>query len=192
MIDGIPDPKTQDKRLLAELQKYAAKMREVGPQVVDPVGLLCKSDGRYQVLPGQGTKRIMALRLAGYRAAVADISIPKKEDIEVKAENIDERPPQERSDSKKEPETTVPENTVPTKEDGQTSNPTMARTRQDPASGHDLGPKSKRDESMISLTDADTRPSVREKLEKAKVIAAEKQAVKELSKLLDKTAPKPR
>lgn len=182
LIDGIPDPKTQDKRLLAELQKYAAKMREVGPQVVDPVGLLCKSDGRYQVLPGQGTKRIMALRLAGYRAAVADISIPKKEDIEVKAENIDERPPQERSDSKKEPETTVPENTVPTKEDGQTSNPTMARTSRDPASGQDFSKNSTKDEDRTTLADPEKRPSVRKKLEEAKAVAAERQIAKVLEK----------
>jgi hypothetical protein len=36
------------------------------------------------------------------------------------------------------------------------------------------------------------RPSVREKLEKAKVVAAEKQTAKQLSRMLDKTAPKPR
>jgi len=68
----------------------------------------------------------------------------------------------------------------------------MARTSRDPASGQDFGPKSKRDESTISLADAEMRPSVREKLEKAKVVAAEKQTAKQLSRMLDKTAPKPR
>lgn len=192
LIDGIPNPQEQNKRLLSEIQKYASKMKANGPQVVEPVGLLCKPDGRYEILPGQGSKRLMALRLANYKTAVAEISIPKKEGVEVRAENIDERPAQERTDAPKLLDAIESEKANPTKEEGQTVNPTMARTRQDPASGHDLGPKSKRDESMISLTDADTRPSVREKLEKAKVIAAEKQAVKELSKLLDKTAPKPR
>ena len=99
LIDGIPNPEDQDKRLLSELQKYAAKMKANGPQIAEPVGLLCKPDGRYEVLPGQGSKRIMALRLAGYKLAVADISVPKKDGIEVRAENIDERPPQERSES---------------------------------------------------------------------------------------------
>ena len=192
LIDGIPNPEDQHKRLLSELQKYAAKMKANGPQIAEPVGLLCKPDGRYEVLPGQGSKRIMALRLAGYKLAVADISVPKKDGIEVRAENIDERPPQERSESPRTPEEPVIEKPSPTKEEGQTVNPTMARTSRDPASGQDFGPKSKRDESTISLTDAEMRPSVREKLEKAKVVAAEKQAAKQLSRMLDKTAPKPR
>ena len=153
---------------------------------------MCKPNGRYEILPGQGSKRLMALRLANYKTAVADISVPKKEGIEVRAENIDERPAQERTDAPKTPDAPEPEKTNPTKEEGQTVNPTMARTSRDPASGQDFGPKSKRDESTISLTDAEMRPSVREKLEKAKVVAAEKQAAKQLSRMLDKTAPKPR
>lgn len=192
LIDGIPDPQEQDKRLLAEIQKYASKMKTHGPQVVEPVGLMCKPNGRYEILPGQGSKRLMALRLANYKTAVADISVPKKEGVEVRAENIDERPAQERTDSPKTPDAPEPEKTNPTKEEGQTVNPTMARTSRDPASGQDFGPKSKRDESTISLTDAEMRPSVREKLEKAKVVAAEKQTAKQLSRMLDKTAPKPR
>ena len=191
LIDGIPNPEDQDKRLLSELQKYAAKMRSNGPQIVEPVGLLCKPDGRYEILPGQGSKRLMALRLANYKTAVADISVPKKEGVEVRAENIDERPSQERNEAPKTPDAPI-EKDAPTKEDGQTANPTMARTSRDPASGQDFGPKSKRDESTISLADAEMRPSVREKLEKAKVVAAEKQASKELSRMLEKTAPKPK
>ena len=128
LIDGIPDPKTQDKRLLSELQKYAAKLEANGPQIIEPVGLLCKPDGRYEVLPGQGTKRIMALRLAGYRAAVADISVPKKAGVKVRAENVDERPAPERNEAPKKDDPTPPENPAPTKEEAQISNPTMART----------------------------------------------------------------
>ena len=192
LIDGIPDPQEQDKRLLSELQKYAAKMKSKGPQIVEPVGLLCKPNGRYEILPGQGAKRLMALRLADYKTAVADIAVPKKEDVEVRAENIDERPAQERSDGGKTTDAPAPEKTNPTKEEGQTVNPTMARTSRDPASGQDFGPRSKKGESTISSTDAEMRPSVREKLEKAKEIAAEKQAAKQLSRMLDKTAPKPR
>ena len=146
LIDGIPNPEDQDKRLLSELQKYAAKMKANGPQIAEPVGLLCKPDGRYEVLPGQGSKRIMALRLAGYKLAVADISVPKKDGIEVRAENIDERPPQERSESPRTPEEPVNEKPSPTKEEGQTVNPTMARTSRDPASGQDFGPRLKKDD----------------------------------------------
>jgi hypothetical protein len=192
LIDGIPDPQAQDKRLLAELQKYASKMKSKGPQIVEPVGLLCKPNGRYDILPGQGAKRLMALRLADYKTAVADIAVPKKEGIEVRAENIDEKQPQERSDGSKTPDAPVPEKTNPTKEEGQTVNPTMARTSPDPASGPNFGPRSKKDGSTISSTDPEMRPSVREKLEKAKVVAAEKQASKQLSRILDKAAPKPR
>ena len=192
LIDGIPDPQAQDKRLLAELQKYASKMKSKDPQIVKPVGLLCKPNGRYDILPGQGAKRLMALRLADYKTAVADIAVPKKEGIEVRAENIDEKQPQERSDGSKTPDAPVPEKTNPTKEEGQTVNPTMARTSPDPASGPNFGPRSKKDGSTISSTDPEMRPSVREKLEKAKVVAAEKQASKQLSRILDKAAPKPR
>ena len=188
LIDGIPDPQEQDKRLLAELQKYASKMKANGPQIVEPVGLLCKPDGRYEVLPGQGSKRIMALRLAGYKAAVADISVPKKDGIEVRAENIDERPPQERSDEPKAPDAPVPEKTNPTKEEGQTVNPTMARTSRDPASGQDYGQRSRKDGKATSTTEPEKRPSVRKKIEQAKVVAAEKQA----AKVLERAARKPR
>ena len=190
LIDGIPDPQKQDKRLLDELLKYAAKMKTNGPQIVEPVGLLCKSDGRYEILPGQGSKRLMALRLAGYKDAVADISIPESKAIEVRAENVDERPPQERNEAPKTPD--AAEKDTPTKEAPQTVNPTMARTSRDPASGQDSGPKSRKDESKTFSADPEKRPSVRKKLEEAKVVAAERQASKDLSKMLEKTAPKPR
>lgn len=188
LIDGIPNPEDQDKRLLSELQKYAAKMKANGPQIAEPVGLLCKPDGRYEVLPGQGSKRIMALRLAGYKLAVADISVPKKDGIEVRAENIDERPPQERSESPRTPEEPVIEKPSPTKEEGQTVNPTMARTSRDPASGQDFGPRLKKDEKEPSINDLEKRPSVRKKLENAKIVAAERQT----AKVLERSARKPR
>ena len=191
LIDGIPNPEDQDKRLLSELQKYAAKMRSNGPQIVEPVGLLCKPDGRYEILPGQGSKRLMALRLANYKTAVADISVPKKEGVEVRAENIDERPPQERNEAPKTPDAPI-EKDAPTKEDGQTANPTMARTSRDPASGQDYGPRLKKDERKIFTDAPENRPSVKKKLDDAKAEAAKRQASKELSKMLEKTAPKPR
>lgn len=190
LIDGIPDTPKNDKRLLAELQKYAAKMRTMGPQIVEPVGLLCKPDGRYEIIPGQGSKRIMALRLAGYKEAVADIMVPKKEDVEVRAENVDERPPQERTDTPKMPfDFDKTETEFPTKEDGQTVNPTMARTSRNPASGQDLGKNSKRKENETFLVDPEKKPSVKKKLEDCRVIAAEKQASKELMRELQKFAP---
>ena len=189
LIDGIPNPEDQDRRLLAELQKYAAKMKAEGPQIVAPIGLICKPDGRYQILPGQGSKRVMALRLAGYKAAVADISVPKKEGIEVRAENIDGRPAPERNDSPKKDDPTPPENPTPTKEEGQITNPTMARTSRDPASGQESGKKSKKDETIISTTEPESRPSVRKKLEECKKISDEKQAAKSLAKELEKIAP---
>ena len=69
-------------------------MKQMGPQIADPVGLLCKPNGRYEILPGQGVKRVMALRLAGYKEAVADIMVPKKAATEVKAENINNSSPE--------------------------------------------------------------------------------------------------
>ena len=189
LIDGIPDPQEQDKRLLAELQKYAAKMKAKGPQIVEPVGLLCKPDGRYEILPGQGSKRIMALRLAGYKAAVADISVPKKEGIEVKAENIDERPAPERNESPKKDVPAPPENPAPTKEEGQIANPTMARTSRDPASGQDFDKRSTKGEKLMPLADPDKKPSVRKKLEDCKKIADEKQAAKDLARTVQKVLP---
>ena len=189
LIDNIPDTPKHDKRLLAELQKYAAKMEQTGPQVVAPVGLLCKPDGHYVVLPGQGAKRLMALRLAGYKEAVADIMVPKKEGVEVRAENVDERPAQERTDEPKLPfQFDQPEDDSPTKEEGQTANPTMARTSQDPASGQDLGKSAKRRERQTD-TIPDKRPSVREDLERCKKISEEKQSAKQLMKELEKFAP---
>ena len=190
LIDGVPDPNDQDKRLLSELQKYAAKMKSNGPQIVEPVGLLCKPNGRYEVLPGQGNKRIMALRLAGYKKAVADISIPKKEGVEVKAENIEERPAQERNESPKTKEDPIPEKEAPTKEEAQAVNPTMARTSRDPASGQNFEKKSRDGTRSESVIDPEKRPSVRKKLEECKEVAAEKEASKALEKMFDKVTQK--
>ena len=186
LIDGIPTPPKNDKRLLAELQKYADKMKKLGPQVVEPVGLLCKPDGRYELMAGQGAKRLMALRIAGYKEAVADIMVPKKEGVEVRAENVDEKQSKERNK-------TVPvtsEKVSPTKEEAQTANPTMARTSRDPASGQDFEKKSKKESKVISSTDPDERPSVREKLKECKKIAETEQLGKELEKNVQRIAPK--
>ena len=191
LIDGIPETPTNDKRLLTELQKYAAKIKAHGPQVIEPIGLLCTPEGRYQILPGQGSKRIMALRLAGYKAAVADISVPKKEGIEVRAENIDERPTQERNESPKTSENpTNPVKDDPVKEEPQTANPTMARTSRDPASGQDFDKRSKKDERSILSADPENRPSVRKKLEECKKIAKEKQAAKDMARTVKKVVTK--
>ena len=191
LIDGIPETPTNDKRLLAELQKYAAKIKAHGPQIIEPVGLLCTPEGRYQILPGQGSKRIMALRLAGYKAAVADISVPKKEGIEVRAENIDERPTQERNESPKTSDNlTNPVKDEPVKEEPQTANPTMARTSRDPASGQDFDKRSKKDERSILSADPENRPSVRKKLEECKKIAKEKQAAKDMARTVKKVVTK--
>ena len=189
LIDGIPETPTKDKRLLAELQKYAAKMKQFGPQVVDPVSLVVKENGRYEIIQGQGAKRIMALRLAGYNEVVADIMIPKNK-VQVRAENVGERPPQERSETRKEPEKPAPEKPNPTKEEPQSINPTMARTSKDPASGQSFEQKSRKGEDKMPLGDPEKRPSVRKKLEEAKVISAERQAAKDLAKTLGRSAKK--
>lgn len=189
LIDGIPDPKTQNRRLFSELQKYAAKMKSNGPQIVEPVGLLCKPNGHYDILSGQGAKRLMALRLADYKTAVADISVPKKEGIEVRAENIDARPPQERTipgEAKKDPGS---DETFPTKEEGQTVNPTMARTSRDPASGLGSGQRSRKGNRTTFTVNPEDRPSVRKKLEEAKKISADKQVAKNLVKSLHRSGP---
>ncbi len=186
LIDGLPETPKHNKRLLAELQKYASKIKQTGPQVVEPVKLLGKSNGRYELIPGEGAKRIMAFRLAGYKTAVADIMVPKEKQIAVRAENVDSRPPQERTDAPKEPD---PPEKTPAKEEKQTANPTMARTSRDPASGQESGKKSKKDETIISTTEPESRPSVRKKLEECKKISDEKQAAKTLAKELEKIAP---
>ena len=192
LIDGIPNPHMQNRTLFNEIQKYANRIKAKGPGFIEPVGLLCKPDGRYEILPGQGSKRIMALRLAGYKEAVADIAAPNKESVEVKAENIEEKPAQERSEAQKVQEKKEPEKANPTKEEGQTANPTMARTSRDPASGQNSVKRSKNKEDRTVSEDAEKRPSVRKKLEQAKIIAAEKQAAKELSKAAEKVVPKSR
>ena len=186
LIDGLPETPKHNKRLLAELQKYASKIKQTGPQVVEPVKLLGKPNGRYELIPGEGAKRIMAFRLAGYKTAVADIMVPKEKQIAVRAENVDSRPPQERTDTPKEPD---PPEKTPAKEEKQTANPTMARTSRDPASGQESGKKSKKDETIISTTEPESRPSVRKKLEECKKISDEKQAAKSLAKELEKIAP---
>ena len=186
LIDGLPETPKHNKRLLAELQKYASKIKQTGPQVVEPVKLLGKPNGRYELIPGEGAKRIMAFRLAGYKTAIADIMVPKEKQIAVRAENVDSRPPQERTDTPKEPD---PPEKTPAKEEKQTANPTMARTSRDPASGQESGKKSKKDETIISTTEPESRPSVRKKLEECKKISDEKQAAKTLAKELEKIAP---
>ena len=192
LIDGIPNPQMQSRTLLNELHKYAARIKAKGPGSIEAVGLLCKPNGRYEILPGQGSKRLMALRLAGYKEAVADIAVPNKESVEVKAENVEEKPAQERSEAPKAKEQKVPDKANPTKEEGQTANPTMARTSRDPASGQNFEKRSKNKEDITISDDAEKRPSVRKKLEQAKIIAAERQAAKELTKAMEKTVPKSR
>lgn len=189
LIDGMPEMPKHDKRLLAELQKYADKLKKLGPQIIEPVGLLCKPNGRYEILPGQGSKRIMALRLAGYKEAVADIMVPKKEGVEVRAENVDEKPSQERTETSKTEEVAKEKSPEP-KEESQTANPTMARTSGDPASGQDLEKSSRTERKAISSTDPKDKPSVRKKLKECKEIADEQNAGKTLAKTVQKLAPK--
>ena len=189
LIDGLPETPKHNKRLLAELQKYASKIKQTGPQVVEPVKLLGKPNGRYELIPGEGAKRIMAFRLAGYKTAVADIMVPKEKQIAVRAENVDSRPPQERNEAPRLHIETTPPEKDPAKEEKQTANPTMARTSRNPASGQESGKKSKKDETIISTTEPESRPSVRKKLEECKKISDEKQAAKSLAKELEKIAP---
>ena len=178
LIDGIPDPAEQDKRLLSELQKYATKMKQMGPQIADPVGLLCKPDGRYEILAGQGAKRIMALRLAGYKEAVAEIMIPKREGIEVKAENINNSSPNTAAKNES-------SNEVEHK-----ANPTTARTTKSQAFGQNFVGRSRVTQDPISSADPEKRPSVRKKLEQYKAVAAERKASKSQKKGMKKAIPK--
>lgn len=192
LIDNMPEIPKHNRRLLAELQKYAEKMKKTGPQVVEPVGLLCKPNGRYELLPGQGAKRIIALRLAGYNSAVAEILVPKKDGVEVTAENIDARPSQERSETAKTKESAEPiktEKTSPTKETAQTANPTMARTSRSPASGQGLGQRSKVDEKEKSKLVPEERESVRKKLGVCREIAADQKMARNLNKPPKKISP---
>ena len=116
--------------------------------------------------------------------------VPKNEGVEVRAENIDERPAQERSEAPKLPfDLDPPEKDSPTKEEGQTVNPTMARTSRNPASGQDFGASSKKDGSTISMTEPEKKPSVRKKLEECKKISEDRQSAKNLAKELDKITP---
>ena len=131
----------------------------------------------------------MALRLAGYKEAVADIMVPKKEGVEVRAENVDEKPSQERTETTK-TETVSKETAPEPKEESQTANPTMARTSGDPASGQDLERSSRTERKVISSTDPKDKPSVRKKLKECKEIADEQNAGKTLAKTVKKLAPK--
>ena len=99
----------------------------------------------------------MALRLAGYKEAVADIMVPKKEGVEVRAENVDEKPSQERTETSK-TETVSKEKAPESKEETQTANPTMARTSRDPASGQGFEKKSKKESRVISSACSETSP----------------------------------
>ena len=65
----------------------------------------------------------------------------------------------------------------------------MARTSRDPASGQNFEKRSKNNDYTTISDDAEKRPSVRKKLEQAKIIAAERQAAKELTKAMEKTVP---
>ena len=184
LIDNMPDT-PNDKRLLTELQRFASKMRASGPQIVEPVDLLCKENGHYEVLPGGGSKRLMALRLAGYHEAVAEISVPKQENIEVRAENVDERPPQERNDSPREGMEPAPiekAEDAPKKEEGQTVNPTMARTTErERAFGHgseNLPTETEGEEKSISKIGSEKRPSVRKELERCRKISESREVAK--------------
>ena len=114
---------------------------------------------------------------------------PKKEGVEVKAENIDERPAQERNESPKTKEDPIPEKEEPTKEEAQTVNPTMARTSRDPASGQDSDKRSTKGEKLMPLEDPEKKPSVREKLKECKKISDEKQAAKELARTVQNVLP---
>lgn len=185
LIDGIPDTPKNNKRLLAELQKFAAKIKHQGPQVIEPVRLLSKSNGRYEIIPGQGSKRIMALRLAGYTTAVADIMIPEEKALQAKAD----RPSQERKETSK-TEAVFEEKVPESKEESQTVNPTMARTSRSPASGQDLEKKSRTEKSIASMIEPESRPSVREKLKECKKVADEQNTGKALAETVQKLAPK--
>ncbi|MCR5593792.1 MAG: PcfB family protein [Saccharofermentans sp.] len=158
LIDNIP-PLPEDKKRLAQIQKFASKMKTSGPQIAEPVGLLCKEDGHYEVLPGEGAKRLMALRLAGYSEAVADISVPKDaKQIDVRAENLQEE-----------------RNPI---------NPTMARMLKDPASGQDLGSSLLETGEMPPILGK--KPSVRSELERCKQIADGQNAVRAAQRAMNK------
>ena len=126
---------------------------------------------------------------AGYKEAVADIMVPKKEGVEVRAENVDEKPSQERTETSKTEDVAKEESPEP-KEESQTANPTMARTSGDPASGQDLERNSRTERKVISSTDPKDKPSVRKKLKECKEIADEQNAGKTLAKTVQKLASK--
>lgn len=179
LIDNFPE-QPADKRLLTEIQKYASKMRISGPQIVEPVDLLCKENGHYEILPGGGSKRLMALRMAGYHEAVADICVPKKSIVEVRSANPDDRPAQERNDSPREglePAPVEKATDTPQKEVGQSVNPTMARTTgKETAFGQGFERSSEKT-SETGSTDL-KRPSVRKELERCKKISESREAAK--------------
>ena len=162
-------------------------MKKSGPQIVDPVSLLCKPDGRYEILPGEGHKRLMALKLAGYQDAVADICVPKAADVEVRAENVDQKEPPQRTDApdrSMKPAPEQKEEKIFSKEEGQTVNPTMARTQEKgKASGHRSERSSDTGKEMMrTIDDPHNRPSVRKELEQCKRIADKHNAARQIRK----------
>ena len=180
LIDNIPKlPKganitPEEKTLADNIRKYAMKMKKRGPSIVDPVELVVKPNGHYEVIEGRGRKRLMAMVLAGYKDAVADISVPIKEgSVIVESVTNDTKEPQNRSDTPKakddEPAPAKKED-VPDREAGQPVNPSMAPVKNEKASENSLGATVKaKDERVPGV-----KPSVRKELDTCKQIASER------------------
>lgn len=188
LIDDLQE-ETRNKRLLAEVKKLAVKMEHSGPQIVKPVELLCKENGHYELIAEDDLKSLLAMRIAGYKGAVAEISVPKVEgdEIEVRAGGVKES--RERTDTPMEGTEPAPfekAKDTPTKEEGQTVNPTMVRTIEDPVSGpnsgtlHQLGEEER---SMVSDKGfIGKRSSVKKDLQKCKKIAESRETMKAIQK----------
>lgn len=184
LIDNIPElPEgvnitEEQKVLVSNVKKYAAKMKRSGPQIVKPIELVVKPNGHYEVIEGRGRKRLMALVLAGYKEAVADISVPVKDgSVIVEAVTNDSKEPQDRSDTPKAKDDSpapAKKEDVPEQKAEQPVNPSMARTTKDQVSGLSLGDFAR----IAEEKDSKVKPSVRKELETCKQIAADRVAIK--------------
>ena len=195
LIDDIPSV-TDNKRIHAQAMRLAAKMKTSGPQIVERVGLLCKENGHYETISSEAKDTLLAMRLAGYKDVVADILIPNCPVKEMEEKTSDGQLPRERNDSPMtgtEPAPVEKAKDVPSKEEGQTVNPTMARTANDIAFGQDLEKSSvseSKEGKIISEVFGDKRPSVRAELERCRMISEANEALKAVQKAT-KTIAKP-
>lgn len=184
LIDGIPDYPTGNIKTDKEINKLIPKLKRSGTHIAGYIGIVVKPDGRYEPANEEVAIRLLAVKRAGFERVASDILVPAKTEVDVQAENVDERPEQDRNETEKDKEALAEVEAAkdePAKEEGQNVNPTMARMTDEKASGQESEPpkkKSRTENGGKSATMARKRKSVKAELEDCKAISAEREAKK--------------